>query len=367
MVKILENIIIYKNEEYYAGWPFNGGMWQFKNGEIALGFVRGKCNYQSVNSIRHWIVDRDQGEHMIVRSYDGGHTWDTDNMSCVYKRPEFDEKVKVAPIALLKDDNSLDSADSKSDDFCLLAGFGLAPKGHDTAFIMRSLDRGHTWSQPIHPEHGGFKFLSIRPCYIILPDGTILIFGFAGETSCSEYGSMPVVYRSIDGGASWKMIAKITPIPRFPMSIMADPLLMNNDEIIVSVRRQGRGLENALTQVYLSKDEGLNWEYLSEPCKVGAPSTMVQLPDNRIVCTYGMRAGNPGIRAAISEDFGRTWDDNIIIRDDGANCDLGYPRTILRNDGKLVTAYYHNIPDKSIGTKLGLGGIRHIAATIWEI
>jgi hypothetical protein len=376
-MKILEHNIIYKDKNYFAGWPFNGGMWQFNDEEIAVGFVRGKCDYESQHSTKHWIVDRDQGEHLIIRSFDGGHTWDTDNMTSIYTRPEFDNKVISAANALTIDNNGvsnvpntvyIDYANPNNNDFCILAGFGLAPKGHDAAFVMRSLDRGYTWSKPVHPDHGGFKFLSLRPCYIIMPDKNILLFGFAGPHSSSERYSIPVVYKSIDGGASWDMISTIKPKsnPEI-MSIMADPLLMNSGEIIVSVRRQGRGLKNAFTEVYISNDNGYNWEYLSQPCKIGAPSTMVQLKDNRIVCVYGMRGKRPGIRAAISEDYGRTWDDSIILRDDGANYDTGYPRTIIRKDGKLLTTYYHNTIDDSIGAKNGLGGIRYIVATIWEV
>jgi hypothetical protein len=59
----------------------------------------------------------------------------------------------------------------------------------------------------------------------------------------------------------------------------------------------------------------------------------------------------------LSKDGGRTWGREIILRDDGGGRDLGYPRTIQRLDGKLVTVYYfHDQPR----------GNRYIAATIWS-
>jgi hypothetical protein len=46
-----------------------------------------------------------------------------------------------------------------------------------------------------------------------------------------------------------------------------------------------------------------------------------------------------------------------VLRDDGGNWDLGYPRTVQRSDGKLVTVYYFNDARRKE---------RHIAATIWD-
>ena len=64
-----------------------------------------------------------------------------------------------------------------------------------------------------------------------------------------------------------------------------------------------------------------------------------------------------GIRARLSADQGVTWSEEIILRDDGGSHDLGYPRTVLRPDGTVVTVYYYN--DR-------LGGEAYIAATLWK-
>jgi hypothetical protein len=63
------------------------------------------------------------------------------------------------------------------------------------------------------------------------------------------------------------------------------------------------------------------------------------------------------MRATVSEDEGETWGKEIILRDDGGNHDIGYPRTILRPDGTLVTIYYYNEVAE---------GERYIAATLWK-
>jgi hypothetical protein len=65
-----------------------------------------------------------------------------------------------------------------------------------------------------------------------------------------------------------------------------------------------------------------------------------------------------GIRARLSKDGGHTWGDEIILRNDGGGRDLGYPRSVQRADGKVVTVYY--LWDKKTGPE------RYIAATIWD-
>ena len=89
----------------------------------------------------------------------------------------------------------------------------------------------------------------------------------------------------------------------------------------------------------------------------GNPPSMIKLKDERLAMTYGYRAEPYGIRARLSSDRGQTWGDEIILRKDAGNWDLGYPRTVQRPDGKIVTIYYYNdSPDKE----------RYIGATIWD-
>jgi hypothetical protein len=84
---------------------------------------------------------------------------------------------------------------------------------------------------------------------------------------------------------------------------------------------------------------------------------MIRLKDGRLCITYGRRIQPYGINARISSDEGKTWGDEILLRTGAGNHDLGYPRTVQRPDGKIVTVYYYN--DSADGE-------RYIAATIWE-
>src|SRR5258708_18514799 len=48
------------------------------------------------------------------------------------------------------------------------------------------------------------------------------------------------------------------------------------------------------------------------------------------------------IRARISSDNGATWSCDLILRQDGGSFDLGYTRSMVREDGKVATVYYFN-------------------------
>jgi hypothetical protein len=85
---------------------------------------------------------------------------------------------------------------------------------------------------------------------------------------------------------------------------------------------------------------------------------MLRLRDGRLAVTYGYRAEPYGIRARVSADAGQSWGAEIILRADGASWDLGYPRSVQRADGRIVTVYYFHA---AAG-----GPERYIAATIWD-
>jgi hypothetical protein len=63
------------------------------------------------------------------------------------------------------------------------------------------------------------------------------------------------------------------------------------------------------------------------------------------------------VAVAVSIAAAPAWGEELWLRTGAGNHDLGYPRTVQRPDGKIVTAYYYN--DKADGE-------RYIAATIWQ-
>jgi len=135
---------------------------------------------------------------------------------------------------------------------------------------------------------------------------------------------------------------------------MPSTVRLSESKLITAVRHR------KFIDSYVSYDNGNSWQHLGvvvPDTGRGNPPALVKLSDGRLVLTYGYRAEPYGIRARISDDEGNSWGDEIILRSDGGNWDLGYTRTVERPDGKLVTVYYFNEdPDQE----------RYIGATIWD-
>lgn len=359
---MMQHVIVYRDDRYFSAWPFNGGFWQFRDGELAVGFVRGEVDYGDPATLGHKRVDHDRGEHVVLRSRDGGMTWPIDGLTSVYTRPDWDNKTRALTPA---QPAQCAKYDPRADGYCLISGYGIPTEdARHIAFTTVSTDRGQTWQDPVLvPNMGHFLHLGGRPSYVIREDGLLLLTIHGSRSEKSKGFSVPLVFASADGGGSWRLLAEIELTPPRIMGIMPYPLILHDGRILLAVRRQ-YDMANAYTEVYSSGDGGQIWTFLSRANDWGAPANLTELADGRLVCTYGYRQFPWGIRATVSEDGGRTWGNEIILRDDGGSGDLGYPRTLLRPDGKLITVYYYNTKDDPVQMR---GGVRHIAATIWEI
>ena len=57
----------------------------------------------------------------------------------------------------------------------------------------------------------------------------------------------------------------------------------------------------------------------------------------------GYRRKPFGNQARLSEDSGETWSEPLVISDDGASGDLGYPSTVQLASGELLTIWYEQM------------------------
>jgi hypothetical protein len=247
-------------------------------------------------------------------------------------------------------------------------------KPNSQAWLRASSDGGLTWRRPILLPPGGLPALTGHGSSTVRADGMSLI----GLTTTTEGGwtNRPLVYASGDG-VEWRFLSFITAagdegsaasdrkgelifgaIGRIYPRLLA----LADGRILAAIRFQRDATGVIWTDIHESLDGGRTWGFLSRVNDWGAPGDIVELRDGRIVCVYGYRVAPPGIRARVSEDGGRSWGGEIVLRDDGGSWDLGYPRVIQLASGALLAVYYMNLKDDPIQMN---GGVRHIARTIF--
>jgi hypothetical protein len=201
-------------------------------------------------------------------------------------------------------------------------------------YISRSEDNGETWSTSLANVEGQQPSPSRSPFgrMVNLEDGTILMAGAINTTEPPFDAA--VLIRSHDGGRTWVDLVKLG-----DGYGEAAVVHVGGDRFLAMLR--GTTDFTGLAQID-SNDGGYTW---TEPRRITAnmehPGDVIRLLDGRLLLTYGRRVTPWGIQGMISTDDGKTWDgDNRILLTADSGIDQGYPSTIQRGDGTIVTVYY---------------------------
>jgi hypothetical protein len=244
-------------------------------------------------------------------------------------------------------------------DFALLCARTGLHAGAVSWFYL-STDRCRTWQGPFRLPSFDLPGIAARTDYLVDGPAECLLFLIAAKSTGRE--GRIFCARTEDGGRHFRFVSWLGPEPR-GFSIMPSTVRLSASCLVTAVRVQEPGTSPASDShsidLYRSDDSGATWQLFGQPVPEngGNPPHMIRLLDGRLCLTYGYRLPPFGIRARLSKDEGRSWDGEIILRDDGGDPDLGYPRSVQRLDGKVVTIYYFNDrPDSE----------RYIAATVWE-
>jgi hypothetical protein len=350
--EVVRHVVIDGEPGRFAGWPANHGIWSWGD-EILVGFSKGY--YKDRGAFHHIDHDRPE-EFVLARSRDGGDTWavehpvppgvlaGTPGMRHGIMPPGLSEDALGElgqPIIFTHPDFALTLRMENSNDGVSRFAF--------------SYDRGKTWRGPFRLPGFGQKGVMARTDYIVNGRDDCLLFLTASKSNGRE--GRPFAARTTDGGVSWSFLSFIGPEPS-GFSIMPATVRVGTTDLVTTVRRQD--LPRSWIDAFSSHDDGRSWSYLSTPepdAGEGNPPSLLRLADGRLCLIYGYRAEPFGLRARLSGDRGKTWGEAIVLRDDGGSRDLGYVRSVVRLDGKIVAVYYYN--DRK-------SPARYLAATIWE-
>ncbi len=242
---------------------------------------------------------------------------------------------------------------------CARTGLGKGTVG----WFYTSTDRCHSWQGPYSLPLFGQAGIEARTDYIVSGPKELTLFLPASRADGGE-GAGVLAARTVDGGRSFQFLSWVAQLEN-GFVIMPSSVRLSPSRIVTALRcrESSAGFEQARCWIdlYASDDNGESFAYLATPVpntgRGGNPPSMIQLADGRLCLTYGYRAEPYGMRAVLSDDGGATWSDAIVLRDDAGNHDLGYPRSVQRPDGAVVTVYYYNDDPE---------GERFLDATIWK-
>ncbi|WP_135824992.1 sialidase family protein [Halorussus ruber] len=346
--------VVYRSDDEYCAFPFLGGLWKFGDGEILTAFFTIDCDYSVRGQGEHERLGR-FGSIRGMRSFDSGRTWVEDG--------EIADLPEVADTVMFGLDARPTSFDL-NDDETILASFSAPHQepSHNHPWFMISNNKGQEWTRAFPFPKFEFKSVYGQPNYVTRPDGACLLMMPVIRDDLDHDQQRPAVFASFDGGSSWSFLSFITEKRSYGM-IHPSPLVLPDGTILAAVRANPES-DTAWTEIYQSEDKGRSWSRLSRPNDHGAPGTLTLLDDGRILLVYGYRKPSYGVRCRISEDGGKSWGKEWIIRQGGGSVDLGYPRTIQLSDGKVLTVYYFN--EKEAEVSLRGTGVRYIASTIFE-
>ncbi|UXN76006.1 glycoside hydrolase (plasmid) [Devosia sp. A8/3-2] len=225
-----------------------------------------------------------------------------------------------------------------------------------------SRDRAHSWQGPYKIGDFGLPGVSARTDIVPLSKHDALFMLTAVKANGKE--GHVFAARTRDGGRDFTREGFVGEEPE-GFGIMPASIRLDDGSILTLLRGstpgKGHGRKAWIDQ-YVSGDDGATRAYAGRPVVNtgfgGNPPTLSRLPDGRPVMVYGFRDAPFGMRARVSADAGVSWGEDIILRDDGGMSDLGYPRTVVRPDGKVLTVYYYNF---------GMDRDRFIGGTLFDL
>jgi sialidase-1 len=358
--RVLEHIVVYEDPKFYAAFP---SIVRRPNGELLIAFRRAPERRNFGEATSH----TDPNSYLVlVRSTDDGRTWTREpelihahafggsQDPCMVQLRDGTILCTSYAWASVRPDTiaKLKQPVAREGDFAFLGGY-----------LMRSDDGAHSWSGPIVPppcqgEANFDIFGNSIPAYnrgamCQGKDGRLYWVVASGSTNAPKRSATHLLI-SADGGQTW----------RYSCPVAADSKVEFNETSLyetaagdlVAFTRTANF--NDSTVIARSRDGGKSFQWQDAGFQ-GHPHHAIRLPDDRVLLAYGYRHKPFGIRARVlnPECTNTAAAEEIVLRDDGGNGDLGYPWITMISSNRALVVYYFN---KQNGT-------RHIAGTFVQV
>ena len=352
----IEDVVIYKDDKFYSAFP---SIVRRPDGELFLAFRRapdrrlfGETGY----------THTDPNSYLVsVRSKDDGKTWS--------KNPEL---ISAHPFGGSQDPCMLQLRDGSI--LCASYGWALIEKASTLkgvfrhgnfcflgGYIVKSKDGGNSWKGPIIPPSckdeaaldpfGKPVAAYNRGAMCEGKDGRVF-WVVASNSSPTPGKSATHLMISADKGETWKYscpVAQDEKVTFNESSIYETP----KGDLVVFMRTADFDDHTTMAR---STDGGKKFQPWEDTGFQGHPHYALRLPDKRVLLVYGYRHPPFGIRARVldPECTDAKTAEEIVLRDDGGNQDLGYPWATMLSKNRALVVYYFNQAN----------GTRHIAGTV---
>ena len=377
----IRHMRIHGDRTTYCGHPRQGGLFYFGSGELAVLHNHATVYYRSREDVQHDFY----GYHaravlLLQRSTDGGKTWPgADDVVVWDESAPVDQREKYVLSALTSPRQRIDL--TRPESIVVFPRTFLGPNQYGApqmvSFALRSPDKGRTWEKTptlLVPPPGCYSASPDNAPIVRMPDGTLLI-------PMRTFGARSSVdlYASTDDGLSWNFRTQITEPHDYPALILLKsgrlqcysyPLGMCYSDDGGKTWSKRQAIVPPQPSPWATKDPVYQAELAHR-----SPAALL-LRDGRILILFARRlAPGMGIGGILSEDQGRTWSPDFIIRSD-ANAssktringvstdysDIGYPLMTQLEDGRIFSTYYFLLDDGN-----NFGGARFLAGSFFRV
>ncbi len=362
-IRKISDVVVYANPEFYSSFP---SVVCRSAGRLVLGFRRAPERRLRAGGC---VTHADPNSWMVqVTSDDNGVTWSQQpTVMAVHPRAGNQDPclMQLADGTLLASTFSWEligapETDTQVPDARRMPmGWWMTNIG---VSIVRSTDGGGTWEgpftiDPIPDSEEAFPGIANRGAcrgrMAQLPDGSVLLPVYGSRRSGGP--SRAYLYRSDDRGETWRYVCDIAGDDTVHMH---EPHLhlTPSGKLVCLIRTAEMDGYGAVCHSTDGGESFSRWR----PTRVwGHPHTTAATADGRVLVAYGYRREPFGIRCRLVDAELDELDDaeEIVLRDDGGNSDIGYPWAVRMADDRILVAYYFNIDD----------GTRHIAGSIVQI